>query len=580
MPKVAYDIFTLPIAEKLTLLNAKLLYDTSASPIQLKGWFEPSFKIGLKFDMDGQIYLDDGLTLGLFNSAIPPHPTSGGYGLLYMTLTKNALVSVWQGKTSSDYDTPIIVAVNKTIGALLVYNPSSNSVQVKHQTSVYPNYETSGTYSEGVVTLAQGRYALFYGSTKPTVNTSAPWGFTDQEPKSSTTKPSTYIDVTNDTLHHYYEQTLPTSVILHYSNGAILADVAGAKLSLGNIALCAVMFVRGGRNADLIYPRAYIGIGAAAFSYQNLWMHDVYDYDPYANTSWGSGQVVDNVSYIKDDGVTYVGRYVKHTTTPYNPRYSQITLWKYKVADANTINLKALSFYKTLVDVVAYGSVNSVIHPGIAFIDYATPTSFEYYNSTTGWAAATPGLDSYNYYDGFGIGAVIRNPLNDSETYKVRVLIRKHKPYASAPLKVGALKYSTNTSFGNLGVFQDYNGATIPSGTYIGYIAEGVIKLDGSTPTPSTELYSTDTADWTYLYGYPYSIGVSAPSSAYPGQQVTVTVTTDAPDGKHVYVVDKDTDAVLGSGTVSGGQAAVSFQMPNKNLNIRVYVEGADIALA
>jgi hypothetical protein len=578
MPKVDYDIFTPPIAEKLTLLNAQLLYDTTQSPIQLKGWFEPSFKLGLKFDMDGQIYLDSGLTLGLFASAIPPHPTSGGYGLLYMTFTKNALVSVWQGRTSNAYDTPIIVVVNKAVGALLVYNPSSNSVQVNHQTSVYPNCETSGTYSGGVVTLAQGQYALFYGSTKPTVNTTAPWGFTDYEPKSSTTKPSTYIDVTNDTLHHYYEQTLPTSVILHYSKGAILADVAGAKLSLGNIALNAVMFVRGGRNADFIYPRAYVI--DAVLSYQNLWMNDVYDYDPYAATSWGVGQVPDNVSYIRDDGVTYVGRFVKHTTTPYNPRYTQITLWKYKVVDANTINLKALSFYKALADVTSYGSGNQVAHPGLTFLGYTSSASLEYYSPTAGWVSASPGSGLYNYYNGYGIGAVIYNPLNRSESYRIRAFLRKHRGYGTPPIKVGALAYSVDNTLGEIAVFQDYNGGTIPAGNYTGYIAEGVIKLDGSTPTLSTESPSIDTADWTYLYGYPYSISVSAPSSAYPGQQVTVTVATDAPDGKKVYVVDKDTDAVLGSGIVSGGYASVSFQMPNKNLNIRVYVEGADIALA
>jgi hypothetical protein len=46
------------------------------------------------------------------------------------------------------------------------------------------------------------------------------------------------------------------------------------------------------------------------------------------------------------------------------------------------------------------------------------------------------------------------------------------------------------------------------------------------------------------------------------------------------YGSGKDTDTVLGSGTVSGGQVTITFTMPSKNLKIRIYVEGADITLS
>jgi hypothetical protein len=578
MPKVAYDIFTLPIAEKLTLFNANLLYDTSVSPIQLKGFFEPNFKLGLKYSMDGQIYLDEGLTLGLFNSAIPPHPTSGTYPFFVFTFTKQALVGVWLGKTTSNYDTPVLVAVNKQIGALLVYNASANSVQVIHQSTVYPNYETSGTYSDGIVTLAQDQYALFYGSTKPTVNTSAPWGFTDYEPKSSTTQPSTYILVTNGTSNFYYEQTLALSSILHIGKGAYVVDAYGAKVSSVAI-LEANMDTRGGYNADGVEYFYKAPLDGSPTPYMNQMLFPIYDSDPIANMSWNEGWTYDNLSYVRDSGgVAYVARLVKSTVEPYNPRYTFIFAQRFQQQDAQTVKVRVLALFKALVDVTSYGSVNQVINPGFALYRYTNPYTFKYFDGSD-WVTATPGNNSYNYYNGYGIEASIFNPINTSEVYKARYVMRKQLKYGSPPIKVGAILH-TATEFGTIGVFQDYNGGTIPTGNYVGFVVDGLIRLDNTAPTISTETPPNDTATWSYLYGYPYSISVSAPSSAQPGQQVTVTVTTDAPNGKHVYVVDKDTDAVLGSGTVSGGSASVSFQMPNKNLSIRVYVEGADIALA
>jgi len=577
MPKVAYDVFALPLVERLTLLNANLLYDTGVSPIQLKGWYEPNYKIGLKYNMDGQIYLDDALTLGLFASAVPPHPTTGAYAFFVFTFTKQALVGLWLGKTTSNYDTPVIVAINKTIGALLVYNASSQTVQVNHRSSIYPNYETDGTYSAGVVTLNAGQYALFYGATKPTVNTAAKWGFTDYEPKSSTTQPTTYIDLTDGTTHRYYEQTLAHSAILHYGIGAYVIDVNGAKLSSIAI-LNALMTNRGGYAADGL-EYFYQPLDGASTLYMNQALLPIYDHDPIAGVSWAQGYTPDNIVYVRDNsGFTYISRQVKSTVTPYNPRYSFIVLQRYEVVDAQTVKARMLLLAKALTTVTSYGSVNQVINPGFALYHHADPNTFKYYNPTLGWVTATPGSGSYNYYDGYGVEASIYNPLNVSEVYAARYVMRKQLKYGSPPIKVGAITLTTGR--GSIGVFQDYAGSEILEGNYIGFIVDGLIRKDNVPPTISTETPPDDTAVWSYLYGYPYNISVSAPSSAAPGQLVTVTVTTNAPDGRKVYVVDKDNDQILGSGTVSGGQATIQFNMPNRNLNIRVYVEGADIALA
>jgi len=579
MPKVAYDIFSPPLVEKLTLLNADILFDTSVSPIQLKGWYEPNYKIGVKITSDGQLYLDSALTLGLFASALPPHPTTGNYDYLLAYPMKNALVAVWLGKTTSDYDTPVILAVNKTIGALLVYNASSQTVQVNHHSSVYPNYETDGTYSAGVVTLNAGQYALFYGATKPTVNAAAKWGFTDYEPKSTTAKPTRYLDVCKETAHYYFENTLDINGILDFEVGAILAEVNGIITYYPG--LWFRMNIRGGRDADGIEIMPPGGGYAVSFVLRpnNLFEFPVYDHDPPAGISWSQGQVVDNLSYVRDDGVSVFFRLVKTTTDPYNPRYTWLGGLKYAKDGLTTVRLKGVSVTKSLTGITSYGSANEVINPGLGFDCYAEPTTFEYYNGVS-WLAATPGSNTYNYYNGYGIRAQLYNPLNTSEVYRAVAFMRKYMRYATAPIRVGSLQFSAYPNRGLLAVFIDYSGAIIPIDNYVNMIFEVAITKETTYPTISTEESSEDTALWSYLYGYPYNLSVSAPSSASPGQLVTVTVTTNAPDGRKVYAVDKDNDEILGSGTVSGGQATIQFNMPNRNLNIRVYVEGADIALA
>ena len=578
MVKVGYDIYTPPLKEKAVLLNANLIYDTSVSPPQLKGWFEPNFRIGVKFTIDGQLYIDSAFTKGLFATAKPTHPTSGSYALFNFTVTKQALIGIYLGMTTNNYDTPVLVVINRQIKAMLIYNLSANSIQVNHYTDVYPNYETNGSYSAGVVTLAQGQYVLFYVDTKPTVNPNAMWGFTDYEPRSTTTQPSVYIDVTDGTNHYYFEQTLDLNVILHYGKGAWLVDVYGAKLTIPLI-FETTMAVRGNNNADGIEPPVHPTDGSP-YLYVNMFLTTIYDSDPYAGTSWAEGYVVDNVTYVKDNtGVAIIVRWVKNTTEPYNPRYSFITAFKFERVDDVTIKFKHVSVYKALTNITSYGSINAVINPGLSVYHYSNPDTYEYFDGSS-WLSATPGNGTYNYYNGYGFGASIYNPANTSEVYALRMLIRKYQRYGTPPLKIGALKLTADPTKGIAGVFIDYAGGTIPTGNYTSFIIEGLIRKDNVKPTITTETPTEDTDVWTYLYGYPHDISISAPSSATPGSTVTVTVTTNAPDGTKVHVVDKDTDTVLGSGTVTSGQATITFTMTSKNLSIRVYVEGADIILS
>jgi hypothetical protein len=571
MVKVGYDIYTPPIMEKAVLLNANLIYDTSVSPPAMKGWFEPNLKLGFQTLTDGQLYLDSAFTKPLFANAIPPFPSSGTYFFMYLIPMKNSVIGVWLGKTTNDYDTPVIVVINKQIGAMLIYNLTANSIQVNHYTDVYPNYETNGSYSNGVVTLSQGQYVLFYGATKPTVNPNAKWGFTDYEPKSTTTQPSVYIDVSDGTNHYYYESTIELNVIMRYDIGAILTDINGMKLSF--LGLWFRMAWRGSKK------QTYISYNLPILGPQNLAHYPIYDYDPPAGTSWAEGHATDNIAYIKDnEGITIIHRAVKNTTDPINPRYTMIIGYKYVKQGTDTVKVKVISAYKTYTNVTSYGSGNQVINPGLGFTSHVNPATFEYFDGST-WKTATPGSNVYKYYTGYGIRAELYNPLDTTEKYKAVIMLRKQKRYGTPTVKVGALQFSSYPNNGLIGIFQDYNGGTIPAGNYICMIFDVVVTTQ-TYPTVTTETPMEDTDVWSYLYGYPYNISISAPSSATPGSTVTITVTTNAPDGTKVYVVDKDTDTVLGSGTVSGGQATVTFTMPSKNLEIRVYVEGADITLS
>jgi hypothetical protein len=580
MVKVGYDIYTPPIVEKAVLLNANLIYDTSVSPPAMKGWFEPNLKLGFKTLADGQLYLDSAFTKPLFANAVPPFPSSGAYDFMLLVPLKNSVIAVWLGKTTNNYDTPVIVVINKQIEAMLIYNLSANSIQVNHYTDVYPNYETNGSYSNGVVTLSQGQYVLFYGATKPTVNPNAKWGFTDYEPKSTTTQPSVYIDVTNGTNHYYYESTIELNVIMRYDIGAILTDINGMKLSF--LGLWFRMLWRGSKKGHNVM---YLPLGGGlATSYTlrpfNLTTENIYDYDPPAGTSWMEGLIADNIVYVKDnEGITIIHRMVKNTTDPINPRYTIVVGYKYVKQGTDTVKVKAISAHKTYANVTSYGSGNQVVNPGLGFDSYVNPATFEYFDGST-WNTATPGSNAYNYYTGYGMRAELYNPLNTAEKYKAVAILRKHKRYGTPTVKVGALKFSSYPDNGLIAIFQDYNGGTIPAGNYICFIFDVVVTTQTTYPTVTTETPTEDTDIWSYLYGYPYDISISAPSSATPGSTVTVTVSTNAPDGTKVYVVDKDTDTVLGSGTVTSGQATISFTMPSKDLKIRVYVEGADITLS
>ena len=576
MPKIIYDLYTPPISEKRSLLDVVLYFDTSVSPIQLKGWYSNEYRIGVKFPSDGQIYLDSSFTKGLFVSGFP---TTRPYDYMLALPMKNSFVGVWLGRTASDHDTPVAIAINKEIGALLIYNISSNEVQVNHYTDIYPNYETNGTYLNGVVTLQQGQYVLFYGSVKPTVNTSAPWGFTDYEPRSSSSMPSVYVDVTDGTIHLYYESTIDLNIILNYGIGSILTEINNIILYYPGLYFR--RFSRGGRDADQVShmpPGGGLAV-SVVLRPNNIFPYSVYDHDPPAGVSWAEGFAIDNVSYIKDgDGIAIVLRILKTTTNPYNPRYAWALAIKY-IKEDTRVRLRIASAFKSLTDIVSYGAVNQVVNPGFGTDHYSDPATYEYFDGST-WKVATPGTDSYNYYSGYGIRANLYNPLDTSVRYRYVAFMRKYTRYGTAPIKIGSIKFSSYPDKGSLVAFLDYGGATIPANNYVCMVFDAVVTVEETYPDIPVDTPVEDTAIWSYLYGLPYNITVEAPSSATPGSTITINVYTDAPDGRKVYIVDKDTDEVLASGTVSGGVATISLTMPNKTLRLRIYIEGSDITLA
>jgi len=410
------------------------------------------------------------------------------------------------------------------------------------------------------------------------VNPSAPWGFANYEPVSSTSKPSVYVDVTDGTNHFYYESTIDLNIILRYDLGTVLAEINNIIVSY--LGLRFLRDLRGGRDADHI---RYLGFDQGlATPYplrpDNIYPTSIYDYDPPSGTTWAWGLVVDNVSYIKDsDGITVVFRALKTTTNPYNPRCTYILAVKY-VKEGTKVRLRVVQAYRSLTTIRSYGSPNQTHMPGFGTCWCSDPSTYEYFDGSTWWVA-TPGSGSYNYYNGYGVRAEVYNPLDTNVRYKFVALMRKFGRYGTAPIKVASLRNSTYTDRGLLTVFIDYAGGTIPADNYVCMIFNAIITSEATYPDISTESPTEDTDIWSYLIGYPYDISINAPSSAPPDSTVTITVVTNAPDNTKVYVVDKDTNEVLGSSTVTNGQATIQFIMPNKNLAIRVYIEGADISL-
>jgi len=562
MVKVAYDLIKKPISTTVRLWDAELTLDTTSTPYKLKGIYEPSYHIYLPVPCTGNIYYAPDDTLGYFASPIAQNP-SVNLAIFTFTVMKNALVGIWYGKTSGDFDTPVHVVVNRQIGAMLITNISPNPVVVRHNNLYYSNYETNGTYNSTdlTVTLNQGQYVLFYNTTKPTVNTSAPIGFTDYEPIASTSQPSgNWIKLVYGTTTYWLSNTIKYNLF------------------------CTV-----GNNEDTVrnmYQNDYYGMGFTYWYYFRrsyradccqpieryvVRVYNVYADDPNAGT-WAESVNIVKIVYIEDsEGVLKITRLVKTTTDPYYIKYTAIQGEKF--IDGAKKRIKLLLFDKAYTDCISYGEAGLVRHPAVASLTSSANASF--WNGTQWVSVQDPSASSYEYHDGYYIARATGTLPFSGASHGGIICVRRWGGYHTGNYP----KVVFVSGYGAITLFVDYSGSTITAGNAVWGLGEAVIDPSGTLPdltdiSPYESPVSEDSERWSLRYGYPYTISVNAPSSAQAGSTVNVQVTTNAPNGKYVYVVDKDDNNILGSATVSNGSATVSFNMPNKNLNIRVYVEG------
>jgi hypothetical protein len=562
MVKVARDLIVKPIVETTRLWDTELILDTSSTPYQLNGIYEPNYNIYIKIPADGNLYYSPDDTSGYFSSPIAPTP-SGNLAIFSFTVMKNALVGIWYGRTSANYDTPVHVAINKQIRAMLVTNLSSNTVVVIHNTTYYSNYETTGTYNSGnqTVTLSQGQYVLFYNTTKPTVNTSAPIGFTNYEPIASTSQPSgNWIKVVYGSTTYWLTNTVKYNLLCTVGNSDSTVKQMYQNDYYG-LGFAYWYYFRSGYRADTCQPHeAYV---ARIF---NLYSDDV------NATSWAESVNIAKIVYIEDsEGILKILRLIKTTTTPYYLKYTAIQGEKF--IDGTKKRIKLLMFDKAYTNCSSFGEANLVRHPAVA--NLLSSANASYWNGTQWVSVQNPSNSSYEYHDGYYIGRATGTLPFSGTSFGGIICVRRWGGYHTGNYPVVVFV----SGYGSITLFINYDGSTITAGNAVWGIGEAVIDPSGNLPTltdisPYESPVSEDSERWSLRYGYPYTISVNAPTSAQAGSTVNVQVTTNAPNGKYVYVVDKDTDEILGSATVSSGSATVSFTMPNKNLNIRVYVEG------
>jgi hypothetical protein len=298
---------------------------------------------------------------------------------------------------------------------------------------------------------------------------------------------------------------------------------------------------------------------------------DIYSDDVNA-TSFAGGYNTSKIVYMKDsEGILLVLREIKTTTDPYYLKAT--TIRAHKFIDGTKKRIKLLLFNKAYTNIISYGEANLVRHPGI--INLTSSANASYWNGTQWVSVQNPSNSSYEYHDGYFIGRATGTLPYSGTSHGGIICVRRWGGYHT-----GNYPYVVFVSgYGSITLFINYDGSTITAGNAAWGIGEAVIDPSGNLPdltdiSPYESPVSEDSERWSLRYGYPYTITVNAPTSASAGSTVNVQVTTNAPDGKYVYVVDKDNDNILGSATVSNGSATVSFTMPNKNLNIRVYVEG------
>jgi len=549
-PDVANDFVEEPITAAYEILRGRIMLDANNNAL---GWYEPSLKMGTPIPLDGNMYLDDAFSKPLFDSPIMPFPNAARQIMLVVPLL-HGYVARWFGKTTDDYDTWVTLAYNKDIDALLIYNPSPNPVVINHHTDVFPNRETTGIVDTGQtppkITLNQDQYALLYGDVKPTVNPNAPWGFTDYEPYSSDVQPSRYIRLAGKFWQSPFQFDID-----EYSDGNLTMFKDNIELPRPGVFAFKYAY-RNNHRSDNIAPPSGAGIGIP------LWYTD----DPYAGT-WAGGDVIMNIVYFEtDSGFGVVERRVKLQTEDFKVRVSAIVGIYGKKVTTNRVKAKLLEAIKWLTDSISYGSPNMVIHP-CGCIPRSVSSAEAYDGSA--WSSIDPSIPPWSYMDGIAIRGTRTQNGNGLTAYFLVNMVRK---LDTAGLGTPRIGYGNDAAC----VFFDQGGNQVPADNLTAVIHE--LLLDLQSPVTDVTPRSPETLDIRALwcYGKPWSISVDAPSFAPAGSTVTITVTTDAPDGTPVYLIDKDTGEILAQGTVSGGSCQLTFTMPSRDVNLRVYVGGQE----
>lgn len=564
------------LTRKWLLINANLVYNASNELIR---WYERNFGICTPVPMDGNIYVDSSCTEPLFKTPVAPRPSSGGYNEFIAVPDRNFVYGIWFGKVSSDYDARALVVFNSDIDAVLIYNLSDSAeISVYHQTGRWPNYRTNGNYdsssSPPVVTLAPGKYVIFYSSDEPGYDETRWWGFTDQEPIVSDTEPENYVALYDGSSYRYVYGRLKVNRIINLQNLFVAESVNGARIVIGPYSMIFRMQIRNSKNGDSIniYSHPY-NLPKVPTTVR---LYNIYDYDPPTGYTWAGGIYPSSIVYI--EGSEYYGiisRTVKHSTDVFNPRIIVLYGTIYSTPDSSTIKGFMILGHKIMVDdAKAYGCSNNVPTPGFQIGNFADPDTFEYYNGSE-WTMPNIGNGSVQCQNGVAAGAEIYDMINNNIRYHIRVVLRRRNVYGNPVAKVGSLRWDTTPPMGWNGVFSDYSGGDIPNGAYVLEIAYFIIKTDNTEPIIEVESYE-DSEIFPYLLGLPYSISVSVNES---GSNLEITVSTDAPDGKNVYVVDRDTGDIVSTGTVSGGTAIITIPKPSVTKHYRVYVEGDDLVL-
>lgn len=522
------DLVTGQIISKKRILKFKIYTDTGGA---VRGVYEPYHGFGFKVFHDGHVYLDENLTLPLTYSPIYTRPTSGTayYDVHYIGLNPDYVVMTY---CANNYNTIYVIVFSRDAQAVLVYNPSPNDVTVRHQDSIYPYYETNGTYSEKLVTLSQGKYVLFYKSRKPTVNQNAPWGFTDAKPVSSTTKPSRFIYMRVHGTDMYWVSDLVTPQALN-------RDEAYPS----NYMLVHNPITRANMPGDVLDTMP--GPGCIYLSSQG--------------TSWW-GSYTFAVSYIETENEgAMIYRLKQMDLSVPNIRSTLIhgIAWS---KDLST--LRHLVYAYTDTSCVAYGSPNQTDQTCIFRLErtLTSPTP-QYTTDGSTWNNASWVSGSWTYYTGVrawrGMTRHYR-PIFGGDKYFIMKRLRTGG--TTSPTHRGCIIGTTEGTTVSLQI--DHGGATIPAGNW--FYGIGEIKFYDSLPTEEVPGWEVINEEGIVLYGYPHDLSVTVSGSS-------ITVSTSAPDGTTVYLINKANGTIVGTANVSNGTATFTNVSPGQ---YRIIVAG------